>query len=90
MQEINKGKLRVPESATMSFKLRFTFWNLATRFPMVEFGPGMMLFASALLAVKLSFLPIWTSQLGPPDCKLKVQIISQNPMSTAVARISKF
>lgn len=51
----------------MSLSARPTFSNLATRVATVEFGPG-MLFAACLLALKLSFLPIWTSQAGPPDC----------------------
>lgn len=50
-----------------------------------EFGAGMLLFASVLLALKLSFLPIRTSHPGPPDCnqntrryinyRLKAQLI---------------
>jgi len=51
----------------MSLSARPTFSNLATRVATVEFGPGMLLFAAALLALKLSLLPFWTSQAGPPD-----------------------
>ena len=61
-----------PERATMSLNESPTFWNLATNVGTVEFGPGMLLVAAALLAPKLSFLPIWTSQLGPPDCKFPI------------------
>ncbi len=58
----------------MSLSERPTFSNLATRVATEEFGPGMLLFAACLLALKLSFLPIWTSQPGPPDCKLEPKL----------------
>lgn len=54
----------------MSLSVRPTLWNLATSVATLEFGPGMLLLAAALLALKLSLLPFWTSQPGPPDCKI--------------------
>ena len=52
----------------MSVSVRPTFWNLARSVGTPEFGPGMLLLAADLLASKLSLLPFWTSQPGPPDC----------------------
>ena len=71
---IYKNKMLLPERATISLSERPTFSNLATRVATVEFGPGMLLFAASLLALKLSLLPVWTSQLGPPDCKLEPKL----------------
>lgn len=58
----------LPERATMSLSVRPAFWKLATSVATLELGPGILLFAAVLLAVKLSLLPVWTSHPGPPDC----------------------
>lgn len=55
---IYKNKMLLPERATISLSERPTFSNLATRVATVEFGPGMLLFAASLLALKLSLLPV--------------------------------
>ena len=47
----------------------------------------MLLVTAFLLAVKLSLLPVWTSQPGPPDCKLSRSGISSNHLKI-VARFS--
>lgn len=51
----------------MSWRVRPRFWKLDTKVGTSELGPGMLLLAAVLLALMLSFLPISTSHVGPPD-----------------------
>lgn len=59
----------IPERATMSVCERPRFWKVEMRVGTVEFGEGKPFVAACLLAVLLSLLPTFTSQLGPPDFK---------------------
>jgi hypothetical protein len=57
----------LPESATMSLAERPTFLNFCTRVATPDVGAGRLVLAPCRLAVRLSFRPTSTSQLGPPD-----------------------
>jgi hypothetical protein len=59
---------RLPERATMSLAERPTLVNFCTRVATPEVGAGRLLLAAWRLAVRLSFRPTSTCQLGPPDC----------------------
>lgn len=55
-----------PERATRSFMERLNLVKRDIRVVALALGLGMMLSESSWLAVRLSFLPNFTSQKGPP------------------------
>uniref|UniRef100_J3N5G1 Uncharacterized protein n=1 Tax=Oryza brachyantha TaxID=4533 RepID=J3N5G1_ORYBR len=60
----------VPESAIMSVALSPLFEKDLLRSPRSRVGAGMSLFAASRLAVVESRRPSWTTQVGPPSCKI--------------------
>ena len=57
-----------PDRATMSSTERLNLANSLIREVALDLGLGIMSFESSWLAVKLSSLPNFTSQSGPPLC----------------------
>lgn len=64
----------LPESATKSTMSRPWASNLEMSISRVELGAGIIWFARVMLALRESFLPKYTSQLGPPLCRKSLQL----------------